>query len=447
MRWRSARSFAVREVEVAVRSVASVWIFWIVVALASCATQRGAVRARSEAERLAQLVDEVAAAGEPIGDPLALPPEVLAQAADEIGVRGNAADRLRRLAAWISDADGLAFRYDELRTVTASEAWVSRAGDCLSYAHLFNALARSLRLPMQYVRYRAPRGYQERGGQLLVVSHVASLYDRDRETVLVDLSGEELSPLRSDYQRLSDDEAAALHVSNLAMARLGRGEVAKAERLIRLLLAHTPELPDLHNNLGAVLLHRQRYGEALAVLQAAIARFPSHVPLYVNAALAAQALGKRRLADQLTAQAKAPWTDPYVPFVRGASLLDQGRTAEGVAILRGVVARSPDSATFQVMLARGLAELGERKPALAAFARARQLDPRHPLLVPLAQLLGLVPGEGKASSWSRRGASEGAGASPSPSPTLIPIPPPPPPPTPIAPPILTPIPTPIPRRS
>jgi tetratricopeptide (TPR) repeat protein len=394
-------------------------------ALAGCATGGpAAVRRPSEAERLAQLVAEVAAAGVPLGDPLALPPEALARVADEIGGRGTAVDRLRRLAAWLSDAEGLAFRYDELRTVTAAEAWAGRGGDCLSYAHLFNSLARSLRVPMQYVRYRAPRGYQERGGQLLVVSHVASLYDRDRETVLVDLSGEELSPLRSDYQRLSDDEAAALHVSNLAMARLGRGEVAMAERLIRLMLARTPELPDLHNNLGAVLLHRRRYAEALAVLQAAIARFPSHVPLYVNAALAAQALGDSRLAEQLTARAEAPWTDPYVPFVRGAWLLDQGRTAEGVAILRGVVERSPDSATFQVMLARGLSELGQRKPALAAFSRARQIDPRHPMLLPLAQRLGLVPVEAKASPSASARSTPIASPTAAPRPTVNRTPPP-----------------------
>lgn len=362
----------------------------------------------TEAQRVARLVADVEAAGVPLGDPLALPPEVLAQVAAQIGARGTVAERMRRLASWLSDRRGLAFRYDELRTVTAAEAWRSRGGDCLSYAHLFNALARALDVPMRYVRYRAPRDYQERAGQLLVVSHVASLFESDRETVLVDLSGEELSPLRSDYQRLSDDEALALHGSNLAMAQLGSGQVAQAERLIRLLLSHTPEVPDLHNNLGAVLLHRQKYAEALGVLQAAIARFPSYVPLYVNAALAAQGLGEPQLAEQLTAQAEAPWTDPFVPFVRGAWLLDQGRTAEGVSILRGVVARSPDSATFHAMLARGLLALGDREAALAAFGRARGLDPRHAMLRSLAQGLGLVAGP--------RPSRPAAVATPSPSP-------------------------------
>jgi tetratricopeptide (TPR) repeat protein len=173
------------------------------------------------------------------------------------------------------------------------------------------------------------------------------------------------------------------------MAELGRGVVARPERLLRILLAAAPQLPDLHNNLGAVLVHRKRYGEALVVLQEALARFPSYVPLYVNASLAARGLGHTALADQLTAKAQAPWTDPFIPFVRGARLVEEGRVAEGVAVLRQVVKLSPASATFQAHLARGLLALGKRKEALVAFGRARELDPRHPMLFALARDLGV----------------------------------------------------------
>jgi tetratricopeptide (TPR) repeat protein len=355
-------------------------------------------------QRLTRLLTAVRAEGLALAEPQLLAPEVLAQAHDEIGVRGSVPDRLRHLSEWLSDRNGVAFRYDERLTLTATEAWQRRAGDCLSYAHLFNALAASLRIPMDYVRYRAPSAYQERGGQFVVISHVASLYDRDRETILVDLSGEELSPLRSDYQRLDVHEAMALHVSNLAMAELGRGQVERPERLLRLLLAGAPQLPDLHNNLGAVLVHRQRYAEALAVLQHAIARFPSYVPLYVNAALAARGLGKTQLADELTAKAQAPWTDPFIPFVRGARLVEEGQLAEGVAVLRDVVKLSPHSATFQAHLARGLLALGQRKEALAVFGRARELDPRHPMLFALARDLGVLEATGASGASGASGA-------------------------------------------
>jgi Flp pilus assembly protein TadD len=346
---------------------------------------------KTEAQKMAQLLVDVAAQGVVLGDPLALPPELVTRAAREIGPRGSVVDRVHRLARWMSAPEGLAFRYDPLLTLTAAAAYQARAGDCLSYAHLFNALARSLGIHVEYVRFRSPSSYEERGGQLVVVSHVASLHERDRETILVDLSGEQLSSYRSDYQRLSDREALVLHVSNLAMAALGRGEVTRAERLSRRLLAEAPHLPDLHNNFGAVLLRRHQYAEALGFLRRSIRRFPTHVQLYVNASLAAQGAGDPALAAELSAKAEAPWTDPFVPFIRGAQLIDDGRVEEGVKLLQKVVRVHPQSATFQLHLARGLLQLGQRKQAMAAFTRASVLDPRHPMLMPLAIQLDWKP--------------------------------------------------------
>jgi Tfp pilus assembly protein PilF len=338
------------------------------------------LRPRSDAQRLAELLTEVRAQGVSIADPLWLAPEVLSSVEQQIGPRGSALQRLLRLSDWLSDSDGLGFRYDALKTRTASEAWSARSGDCLSYAHLFNALARHLELPMMYVRYRSPRGYEERDGQFVVISHVASLYERDRDSILVELSNEDFDPHRSDYERLRDDQAAALHVSNLAMQRLGPDEINNTERLLRVLVAHDPELAELHNNLGAVLLRNHRYQEALRVLQQAIHRFPSVVSLYVNASLAAKAAGNLALADQLAATANEPWTDPFIPFTKAARLFESEQLAEAVQLFERVVKLNPRSATFQAWLARGLAATGKITKARAAWQRARELDPRHPML-------------------------------------------------------------------
>lgn len=344
---------------------------------------------RSPAERAAALLASARRAGVPLPDPLWLPPEVHQRAAKELGRAGTPRQRLERLSAWLSSERGLGFRYDDAHTRTASEAWRAGAGDCLSYAHLFNALARGLGVEAGYVQYRAPQEYAERERLFVVVTHVASLHEADRESILVELRGEAFSAQMSDYQRLGDDEALALHLSNLAMEHLRRDELALAERLMRLTAASAPHLPELQVNLGAVLLRAGRAREALALLRRALKRFPRVTALYTNAALAARATGQRALAERLTALADAPWTDPFVPFVRATALFEQGRFAEAAALFRQVAARDPHSATFQIWLARALHAVQQPKPARAAFDRARALDPRHPQLERLRVELGV----------------------------------------------------------
>lgn len=335
-------------------------------------------RARSDGRRLDALIASAGAQGLSLPDPLVLPPSVQEQVLRQVSREGTELDRIRRLHRWLRDQTGLGFRYDAVHTRTAAEAWDARNGDCLSYAHLFNALSRFLGVPANYVRYREATTYEERNGQFVVVSHVASLYNDYRVTVLVDLTGDAPSSRVSDYELLGDDEAAALHYSNLAMEQLAAGDTATPEKLLRLLVVKTPSLPEIHNNLGAVLLRQGKSAEALAVLRAGIAKFPDFVPLYVNGSLAARGVGDDALSDAYAEQARSSWTDPFLPFVRGTWLLDRGHPAEAVKLLRRAVSLKPSSAMFRVWLAKALRAAGETAEAAEEEREAERLRPHEP---------------------------------------------------------------------
>jgi Flp pilus assembly protein TadD len=358
-------------------------ILLALVLLCGCA----AIRQRGDGRRLSALIEEARAHNLALPDPLTLDPAIAERVLQQVSREGTELERIRRLHRWLRDSSGLGFRYDALHTRTANDAWAARTGDCLSYAHLFNALARSLQVPVNYVRYREAQTYEERNGQFLVVSHVASLYNDYRVTVLVDLTGGTPSSRVSDYELLGDDEAAALHYSNLAMEQLAAGDTATPERLLRLLVERTPKLPEIHNNLGAVLLRQGRSQEALVVLQAAIARFPDFVPLYVNGALAARGSGQDALSDELAEKARSSWTDPFLPFVRGTWLLDRGYPEEAVKLLRRAISLKPDSAMFHAWLARALVQTGNQEDARRAYEETRRLNPVHPMLEGLKPLL------------------------------------------------------------
>lgn len=341
---------------------------------------------RPDSTRVETLRRAAQAEGLVVPHPLTLDDDARELLLRQVGRTGTELERLQRLNLWLRGTHGLGFRY-QTATRTAQEAFATAQGDCLSYAHLFVAAARLLGVPANYSRIRQAQDTEDRDdGQLVVVSHVAALYNDYRVTVLVELSGR-TSGLVSDYQGIGDDEAFALHLSNLAMEQLARGEAAAAERVLRLLVTDAPALPELRSNLGAVLLRRGKHAEALAVLRAALERFPDFLPLFVNASQAARELGDTAQADALAERARTSASDPFLLLVRGAFLLDRGRPGPALPLLEKAARARPERALFQAWLAKAQLATGDLARARQSLALAQAADPRHPLVVALGKRL------------------------------------------------------------
>src|SRR5262245_4544286 len=112
----------------------------IAVVASGCAT----FGMRVDGARLSSLVEEGRSRGLKIEDPLEIDDAIREAAVVQVGKQGTELDRLRRLNAWLRGAHGLGFTYDGAATRTAREAFQARSGDCLSYAHLFTAMARHI---------------------------------------------------------------------------------------------------------------------------------------------------------------------------------------------------------------------------------------------------------------------------------------------------------------
>jgi tetratricopeptide (TPR) repeat protein len=320
------------------------------------------------------------AQGLALADPLELTAAMRERLDFGVGRQGTERQRLERLNRFLREKSGLGFTYDATATRSAREAWAKRSGDCLSFAHLFNALARHLGVHARYVRYRQAEGFEERSGQFTVVTHVASLYADLKVNVLVELSGRPPSWRWSDYEPISDGEALALHGSNLAMEKLAAGEVQTARRWLEALVAEAPALPELQNNLAVALMRQGRHADALAILQRTRDQHPQFVPLSVNAAIAARALGHTALAEQYAETARSPWADPFLPFVRGTWLFEQGKYPAAEKLFERANALKPRSVLFLAWLARARLQNGDAAGARFAFAQALEVNPLHPVL-------------------------------------------------------------------
>ncbi|MCZ7651246.1 MAG: transglutaminase-like domain-containing protein [Thermoanaerobaculia bacterium] len=76
---------------------------------------------------------------------------------------GGDEERLQQLLLALLQRDGRELRYDRDRTSTAIEVWRDGVANCLSFTHLFVALAREIGLPVYYLRVMDAPRYQREG--------------------------------------------------------------------------------------------------------------------------------------------------------------------------------------------------------------------------------------------------------------------------------------------
>lgn len=270
----------------------------VVLVASGCATTSTAHR-RSVTE---QWTAEARASGLDLEQPLRLSPQTNAFMREKVGYDGSEKSRLMKLVRFVSDADGLAFQYQTQRSLTAERAFAARRGDCMSYSNLLVSLARTLDVPLRYVRITQLPVTWELDGRFFESSHMAVALGTDAswdQAAIVDFGNVHTSAWRfSMYENVTDEEAFVLFQNNVAVQKLLAGDVAGAERILRFFQERAPDVPEVPNNLSLVLLQTGREREALALLQSAVQRFPRFRPLYANAVQAA-----RRVGDEATATA------------------------------------------------------------------------------------------------------------------------------------------------
>jgi Flp pilus assembly protein TadD len=193
---------------------------------------------------------------------------------------------------------------------------------------------------------------------------------------------------------LGDDKLDALLVSADALdvhEQVRRGDhdeaISAAQRLVR----ERPDDVSLHVELVAALLKAQRWDEAAVALRDQLARLPLRDEVRAlhlnNLAWADLMIGDPALlpeADRASAEAYAaqPWRHA-IRGTRGSVLIDTGRAAEGVELVRSGILRSQSPASVaatQAYLAMGELQLGNLWRAREHYGTAHHADPDHRLV-------------------------------------------------------------------
>lgn len=179
-----------------------------------------------------------------------------------VGTGAQPRTRLLNLHGAVKGSGMLGMRYDPYADGSASEVFHLGAANCLSYAHLFVALAREAGLDARYQWVEVRPEWTLLGERVALRLHV---------NVVVRLPGGEqymvdIDPLPSqdvaDSRTISDADALALYHNNLAMEALAAGDLAEAWRREVRALQLSPDMGHLWVNLGAVYRTAGQYSAA-----------------------------------------------------------------------------------------------------------------------------------------------------------------------------------------
>ena len=346
---------------------------------AACATSSSFTSNRVSADSPPWLREGIAQ-GLPMEDPLQLSDATKARLRAEASEAGGERSQMRKLVRFLIDNDGLAFQYRPSRTLTAEAAFQAREGDCMSYAVLYVAAARSLGIDVHFTRITQLPVFWEDGGRFFTSSHIAVAFGQNtwlENAMIVDFSATHTSEWRfSLYDPINDETAFVLFHSNRAVEFLLRDDYVQAERILRFLLDNAPAVPEVYNNLGIVLMRLKRAEEAKDLYVQAIERFPRFVPLYTNAVSAAGASGHPDLVKQWSiAGRKVAQADPAFAFGEGMVAFRQGDFATAAQRFSSALRVQPDDITLLAWAARAHLSAGDMSDGLREVEHIQHQKP------------------------------------------------------------------------
>ena len=196
-------------------------------------------------------------------------------------------------------SSGMNLKYDETATFTAREAFEHGRANCLSFTHMFVAMARHVGFYVNFNEVDVPPIWGVRKTKTLVlnkhVNAIVTLQNGDRH--VIDLNLEEA---RGNYERgfISDRLAHAQHYNNRAMELHAGGDHVDAFRYLITALRMEPSVSYFWSNLGSLYRRTGNTQAAEMAYRVALTENPGDLVAMSNASRLYAEIGNDELAGK-----------------------------------------------------------------------------------------------------------------------------------------------------
>ena len=267
----------------------------------------------------------------------ALSEEMLAYAAKELAPLARHADPRHEFIAALYSKGRLQLEYDGSSTRSASQAFASRSGNCLSLVIMTASFARQLGLPVSFQAVQTDDSYSRSGGLYMASGHVNLVLgppaarngyaQSRRESLTIDFIPQD--ELRGQRTRPLDEQTiVAMYLNNRAAETLAAGHLDEAYGYARAAVLQDPRFFNASNTLGVIYNRAGHKGPAEAAFRHVLAADADHVSALSNLVKLLQHQGRDSEAVALTARlGRLQPVPPFHHFNLGREALDAGDAA------------------------------------------------------------------------------------------------------------------------
>ena len=351
--------------------------------LAGCATQAGFDSTSYLRDQIASQADRQLA--ESVGVPFELSPEVLGVVQDKLKPVGDTRSRVARILDFIFR--GIDLEYQLSPTLDASDTYVRKQGNCLSFVNLFVGVGRNMRLDPFYVEVEDYQRWDHREGMVVSQGHIVAGLYVDGQLQTYDFLPYRVKSYR-EFEPIDDLTATAHFYNNLGAEALLDGDIEGARKHLETATRIDPSFIKAANNLGVWHARAGQSAKAVEIYRKALEVEPGNVPLLTNMARAYQQLGRHDEADALLAQVEGvQHRNPFFFVYKGELALARGEHEKALEYMRDGLRADTETPEVHLGLTKVYVALGDLKKAKHHLERALRLDATHPEATRMARML------------------------------------------------------------
>jgi len=289
--------------------------------------------------------------------------------------------RLEMLTTALVRSGVLGFEYDGTSTMTASEAFRSRKGNCVAFSNLMVALARRVGLDAHYQEvFIRPQWSDFEEDTVLLYKHVNVVVQSSKMSWVVDVSGLDIRP--ADRRRIIEDSyAKALYLNNIAAEALLENDLPTAYAYMLIAIETDASVTDTWVNLGVIYGRNEQLDDAAFAFNRALQIDGNEHSALSNLYEVYLEQEKFESAAELEPRVERYRRDnPYYLLRLSDEALELGQYEESISLLLKAIRKKKNDHKLHFALAKTQYLSGERAEAESSLLRARQLAPENMLV-------------------------------------------------------------------